>query len=136
MAYKEFAHDHHTPMRLSNLMIVLMALVLAGCASLRPLESKPPASAIVLKSPVTVRELFSKEIFPAGEYRPLYEDDHGFYFQAPAKIVANDIISYMYDGGLYVQRGDNAPTKWYIVFQNGQKQMGTFKTIPPFELVP
>ena len=123
-------------MRIANISAGLICLILTGCTSLRPISSKPPESAIVLSAPVTIREIVTTATFPAGEYHPLYEDDGGYYYQAPTKVVANDIFSYMYDGGLYVERGTNEPTKWYVIGQNGQKTLGRFKTIPPHQLIP
>src|SRR5450631_1604235 len=99
-------------MSITMITVSLAGLLLTGCSSLRPISSKPPESAIMLTAPVTIREFVTTVTFPAGEYRPLYEDDGGYFFQAPAKVVANDIFSYMYDGGLYVERGTNEPTKW------------------------
>ena len=123
-------------MRITTIAVGILGLFLTGCSTLRPLASKPPESAIVLVEPVTIREIFSKATFPAGEYRPLFEDNGGYYFQAPSKVVANDIFSYMYDGGLYVKRGTNEPTHWYVVGQNGQKTVGRFKSIPAHKLIP
>jgi hypothetical protein len=94
----------------------------------------------VLKSPITVRSaLFDNATFPAGEYRPLYEDDGGYYFQAPAKVIVHSagIATYMHDGGLYVERGASEPTKWYYTYENeGNMKMWRFNTIPPCELIP
>lgn len=123
-------------MRIALITAGLIGLLLTGCSSLRPISSTPPESAIRLNEPVTIHEFLSKATFPAGEYHPLYEDNDGYYYQAPSKIVANDLFSYMYDGGLYVKRGGTEPTEWYIIVQNGQKNMGRFKTVPPHELIP
>jgi hypothetical protein len=114
---------------------VLAVLALAGCSPLRPISSAPPASAVVIATPFTIDQL-SKASFPAGEYRPLYEDAGGYYYQAPSKVVANALFTFMYDGGLYVKRGETEPTQWYVVGQSGVITMGQFKTVPPHEMKP
>jgi len=114
----------------------LFSLLLTGCTSLRPISSKPPESAIVLKTPATFPGFLYTVSFPAGEYRPFYEDDGGYYYQAPAKVVSRDIISYMLDGGLYVERGSKEPTRWYIIQQNGQMTMGHCSSLPEHTLIP
>jgi|SRR5665647_764467 len=124
-------------MRIPIITFGLVSLLITGCTSLRPLSSKPPESAIVLKSPAKFPGFLYTVTFPAGEYRPLYEDDGGYYYQAPAKVIGHDIISYMFDGGLYVERAANEPTQWYIIDpQNGQKTMGHCKTLPDHTLIP
>jgi hypothetical protein len=122
-------------------VILLVVLLGPGCSSLRqdssprPISSKPPESAIVFSAPVTVRDQSATDTFPAGKYRPIYEDRGGYYFEAPAKILVDDVAVFAYDGGLYVARGATEPTRWYVSRQNG-KTMGRFKKIPPHTLVP
>ena len=112
---------------------VLAVIGLTGCSSLRTISSDPPASAVLLFAPFTIEQL-SKATFPSGEYRPLYEDDGGYYYQAPTKIVANAVFSYLYDGGLYVKRGATEPTDWFVIGQGGRITMGQLKTIPPHQM--
>ena len=121
---------------------VVAALFVAGCSSLqqlkssppKPISSKPPESAIVLTAPVTVNEKDATNVFPPGKYLPLYEDKGGYYFQAPGKVLVNDVASYGYDGGLYVARGATEPIEWYVMGASG-KTMGRFKTVPPHKLI-
>jgi len=119
-----------------------MLVMLAGCATMRPLSSKPPLPRIVLGAAFDVRAwsgmlppLPFHVILPAGEYRPLYEDDQAYYFQAPTKLVVNDLGSALWDGGIYVQRGTTTPTGWYYqdIDSDGNPEWksGTFKTPPP-----
>ena len=122
-------------------VILLVVLLGPGCGSFqqdsspRPISSKPPESAIVLSAPVTVRDQDATDTFPAGKYRPLYEDRGGYYFEAPAKILVDDVAVFAYDGGFYVARGATEPTRWYVSREN-RKTMGRFKKIPPHTLVP
>jgi hypothetical protein len=112
---------------------------LAGCAgaTMRPISSKPPVAKIVLSAPFSVSAWSGilppvkyGVILPAGEYHPLYEDDQFYYYQAPSKVVVNDLVSLMFDGGIYVQRGSTAPGGWYYVDQDGSQVSGAFSTPP------
>jgi hypothetical protein len=122
--------------------LAVVAVLVTGCSSLpqlkssppKPISSRPPESAIVLTAPVTVNAKGATNVFPPGRYRPLYEDKGGYYFQAPDKVLVNDVASYGYDGGVYVRRGSTEPTEWYVMGASG-KTMGHFKTIPPHTLV-
>ena len=121
--------------------ILFVVLLEVSCSSLRqdssfgPISSKPPASAIILTAPVTVGDQTATDTFPAGKYRPLYEDRGGYYFEAPSKVLVDDVAVFAYDGGVYVARGATEPTHWYVSRPSG-KTMGRFKKIPPHRLVP
>ena len=124
-------------MRIFIIIFSLLGLLITGCSSLIPISSKPPESAIVLKAPVKFIGFSYTVIFPAGEYRPLYEDDGGYYYQAPTKISGHKIVSYMFDGGLYVRRTNTEPTQWYIIDpENGKKTMGRCYSLPDYTLIP
>jgi hypothetical protein len=122
-------------------IIMVFGLLAAGCSSLplkssppKPISSKPPESAIVLSEPVTVNDKGAENVFPPGKYRPLYEDRGGYYFEAPTKVLVNDLASFGYDGGLYVARGSTEPTRWYVMSPSGKK-MGRFKKMPEHTLI-
>jgi hypothetical protein len=118
----------------------LAVIALAGCASgtMRPLSSKPPVAKIVLPAPYAASgwsgvlpPIKFRVLLPAGEYRPLYEDDQSYYYQAPSKVVVNDFVSLMFDGGIYVARGTTTPLGWYYIDQDGTQTYGRFDTPPP-----
>jgi len=134
----------HTDLRrLFFLVAGLAVIMLPGCATggLRPLSSKPPRDRIVLPAPLTsfwwagiLPPIKFSVILPAGEYRPLYEDDQYYYYQGPAKVVyrgALDIGSSLFDGGIYVARGTTTPRGWFYVDQDGSQNFGRFDTPPP-----
>jgi hypothetical protein len=105
---------------------------------MHPITSTPPVPSIVLRAPYNARGVAGllppipfHVILPAGEYRPLYEDDQVYYYQAPSKVVVNDLTSLLYDGGIYVQRGSTKPTGWYYICEDGSQQSGTFSTPLP-----
>jgi hypothetical protein len=74
--------------------------------------------------------------FPAGKYRPVYEDERGYYYEAPHKVIVGDVAVYAFDGGVYVLRGKTAPTHWYLIRPNGRRTMGHFKTAPLYTVIP
>jgi hypothetical protein len=110
----------------------------SGCATMRPISSPPPRAHIVLGSPYTATgwsgvlpPIKFSVILPPGEYRPLYEDDQYYYYQAPSKVVVNDLTSLMFDGGIYVARGTTSPRGWYYIDQDGAQNFGRFNSPPP-----
>lgn len=122
--------------------VVALGVIVAGCSSLRsnqslrPISSKPPESAIVLNAAAIVSESGTITTFPAGEYRPAYEDRGGYYFQAPTKVLVDDVAVFAREGGLYVARGGSEPTRWYVIGESGEKKMGRFKKIPNYKRIP
>jgi hypothetical protein len=118
-----------------------VALLISGCSSLhkqssfRAVTSHPPLSAIELTKPATVTEEGATTTFPAGKYRAMYEDDGGYYFEAPSKVIVDDVGVYGFDGGVYIQRGKTAPTGWYVIRPNGRRSMGRFKTAPMYKVI-
>ena len=73
--------------------------------------------------------------FPPGKYHPAFEDDGGYYYEAPKKVLIDDVAVYAFDGGVYVVRGEKAPTRWYVIRPNGRRSMGRFKSPPPYEIL-
>jgi hypothetical protein len=123
-------------------VVVALSVVAAGCSSLRsnqslrPISSKPPESAIVLNEPTVVSESGTITTFPPGKYRPVYEDRSGYYYQAPTKVIVDEVAVFGYEGGLYVARGETEPSRWYVIRANGEKKTGRFKKIPQYKVVP
>jgi hypothetical protein len=102
--------------RLTNVIFLaaMAALVWSGCASLKTISSTPPVKMIVLDKPVEFTfGLVTKLSMPAGEYKPVLEDNYGYYYQAPSPLAARDIVSYVAQGGLIIKRGETKPSKWY-----------------------
>jgi|SRR5689334_14478141 hypothetical protein len=120
--------------------ILFVVLLEVSCSSLRqdssfgPISSKPPASAIILTAPVTVGDQTATDTFPAGKYRPRYQDRGGYFFEAPTKVLVDDVAVFAYEGGIYVEKGATEPTRWYVIRPSGRK-MGHFKKIPAYTLV-
>jgi hypothetical protein len=122
--------------------LLVLALV-ASCNSThssapsRSVESEPPVIAIELTRPAsTAIEQGAVATFPAGTYhRAAYEDKRGDYFEAPDKILVDDVAVYAYEGGIYLPRGKTAAPHWYIIKPNGQRSMGRFKSPPSYRVI-
>lgn len=107
-------------------IIKLLALaifgLLASCASpIRPLASKPPAAKIRVNKPFDWGDgvIMIKVNMPAGDYLPKFEDDDGYYYEAPQKITGRDSFwPIMMDGGLYLEKSLTKPEKFYIIRNN------------------
>lgn len=118
------------------MLLGIMATGLAGCASMKALSSTPPVKAIVLEKSAEFRfGLGSKISLPAGEYKPVMEDDHGYFYQAPSKLVARDIFSYVADGGVFVKRGEKAPSLWYAIDEHNYTKTGRLPEHFEFKVV-
>jgi hypothetical protein len=108
------------------MLAILLPVILTGCSSMRALTTTPPFKGFVLEKPAEFTfGLGTKMSLPAGEYKPVMEDDHGYYYQAPSKVVARDIFSYVADGGLYLRKEEAIPTHWYAIDQQNYTRTGT-----------
>jgi hypothetical protein len=107
------------------LLMAVVSVLLSGCASMRVLSSTPPVKRLVLEKPAEFTfGLGTKITLPVGEYKPVMEDDKGYYYQAPSKVVARDIFSYVADGGLYVRRRETVPSRWYAIDEHNYTKTG------------
>jgi hypothetical protein len=88
------------------LSILLLSLLLNSCRNIRSLNSKPPHPSIRVSKPFVSYQIWDRVEFPAGEYKPIYEDRWGYYYQAPRKLAANRLFytPLLLDGGFYVYR--------------------------------
>jgi hypothetical protein len=129
------------PISLRRLLLLLAsvaAISFAGCDTIRPIDSTPPLAKIELAHPFAatwkngVMPLVKYSvILPAGEYRPLFEDEKFYYFQAPSREIYKDINSSVLEGGIRLARGATVPRGWYCVGEDGVMFTGDFKTPLP-----
>ena len=106
-------------------LVIAASLLLSGCASTQVLSSTPPVKGFVLEKPSQFSfGLGTKITIPAGEYKPVMEDNDGYYYQAPTKVVARDIFSYVADGGLYLRRDETTPSRWYAIDEHNSIKTG------------
>jgi len=115
-------------------LVIGTAATFVGCASVKPLQSTPPAKAIVLSEAISMRSLGIETILPSGTYVAVMEDDDGYYYKAPEKLILNDTATQLADGGLYLKRGTGVPTHYYYVGRRGLTSIRKLKVIPNFEL--
>lgn len=104
--------------RLPFLLLALLGLLLSACTSITPLKTKPPYSKIAVNRPFSWGDgIFTIRVdMPPGTYAPLYEDQDGYYYQAPQKVTGRDSwMPLLVDGGLYVDRERKRPEEIYVI---------------------
>jgi len=127
-------------MRFALTIAALCGVTFVGCSTMghgsspRAISSKPPAS-IKLTAPATVSDQGATTTFPPGKYQPVFEDDEGYYYEAPEKVLVDDIATYAFDGGVYIRRGQTSPDRWYVIRPNGRRTSGRFKHPPPYKVL-
>ena len=120
-------------------LVGIICLLATGCttfnkhSSFHEVSAKPSLPTIELLKPAFVTDQGTTTTFPPGKYKPAYEDEGGSYFEAPRKVLVEDIGVYGFDGGVYVPHGKRAPTEWYIIRPNGRRSMGHFKEPPVYK---
>lgn len=122
---------------IQKVMALASSLVLSSCAATltpSPISSKPPAKAIVADSEFSVGDglIIKKFIYPAGTYRPVYEDSKAHYFVPPGeqirvKDTGMDLGS---QGGIYWEKGLSTPSKVYFTGNFGIKVPWDKKDMP------
>ncbi|MBU2977099.1 hypothetical protein [Alteromonas sp. C1M14] len=99
--------------------LILLSQLIVGCANIVPITSSPPYSKIDIESSFSFGEsnIFLIDLnFPKGTYLPIYEDEDGYYYEAPHKLTGNDGgIAILIDGGIYLDKDKNEPDKIYII---------------------
>jgi hypothetical protein len=116
--------------RASNFCFAITAVLLGGCAG-TPVN--PPSGTIAgipgAKAKVVLREQQEVRVasnatlvFPAGDYRPVFEDENGIYFEAPSKVIMNEkffglaqLAGRPYTGGIFLERSNPKVAKTYLI---------------------
>lgn len=108
--------------RVVYVLFFILLFLFSGCANLSAvgkvgfLKSNPPFKTIQVKDTLTVKPNTASYSFPAGSYKAVYEDEHGYYYPAPHKICAQTTSgSFLLDGGLYAKRGASFLTSIYVL---------------------
>lgn len=127
-------------MKIAPLPLILLCSLLSACSSLAPLHSKPPYSKIVVNHPFRNGDgiLETRIDLPAGTYTPLYEDDDGYFYQAPQKLTGRmGFRTLLVDGGLYLEKDKAQPEKlWFVDNLNGTPRTMGFGKRGDFTLQP
>ena len=142
--------------------IFLFVFVLCGCNSMRMVSTKPPFSSVTLKAPITLKvtesvfflpivATYCYYIFPAGEYRVLYEEHRGYSYCPRDKIqvtykdklfglTLSTSTKYLStgSGGIFTKRGSTNPTALWLpgAFSGSLKYKYNFSKTNVFELKP
>jgi len=118
-------------------MALASSLILSSCAATLtpgPLSSKPPAKAVVADSEFSFGDGFivKKFIYPAGTYRPIYEDSKAHYFAPPGEQirVKDTGMELGSQGGIYWEKGLSTPSKIYLTGNFGMKVAMDKKDMP------
>ena len=104
--------------RYPAILLFVAAALLSACASITPVQSKPPYRKIVVNHPFSWGDgiITIKVNMPVGVYTPTFEDKGGYYYQAPQKITGRDsFFPLLVDGGLYLERARTKPDAVYII---------------------
>lgn len=105
-----------------------MALLFVSCATVPPLD--PPSGfiagipvekskVVVLQSQEVKLSAINSNVMPPGEYRPVFEDNSGVYYQAPAAIIYRETFlgaqlpEKVFRGGIYLERANPQVAKIY-----------------------
>jgi hypothetical protein len=118
-------------------MTLASSLLLSSCAATltpNPISSKPPAKAVVADSEFSVGDglIIKKFIYPAGTYRPVYEDSKAHYFAPPGEQirVKDTGMELGSQGGIYWEKGLSTPSKVYFTGNFGMKVPWDKKDMP------
>jgi hypothetical protein len=105
----------------------LVTLALSGCVGGRgyhdiPAEGPPPAPPVL----VLAREQQVAALhFPPGMYSLRAADDRGYYYAAPRPILEHTAIGPRpYEGGIYVDRRDQAKLRGYVIWGGVRTHVG------------
>jgi hypothetical protein len=98
------------------LTVLAVCILCTACQSISPLKSKPPYKDIVVNRPFSVGNIAFKINLPVGVYTPQFEDEDGYYYQAPQKLSGHDAWRpLIVDGGIYLERDVIRPEKIYYI---------------------
>lgn len=109
------------------LPLLFTALISGGCAGSRNFHwlgnsgAAPAPRFLDLRQPAQAATLH----FPAGTYVLTAEDDAGFFYRAPEKIVENSFSGpLLHEGGLYLQKSRRSHLRGYVYWYGGLVHVG------------
>jgi len=103
-------------------------LLLVSCSTVPPLD--PPSGfiagipvgkskVVVLQSQEVTLSAINSNVLPAGEYRPVFEDKTGVYYQAPTALIYRETFlgarlpDKIFSGGIYLERANPKVARIY-----------------------
>jgi hypothetical protein len=101
---------------IKQIVPLILAMLFAGCAAMKPLSSTPPTRTLVLTEPFVLKKGLQTLTLPAGKYDASMEDPSGYYYPAPAKLIGHDFLgNYLLDGGIYSPKKSPAEFSAYHI---------------------
>jgi hypothetical protein len=101
-----------------------LAVLLTSCAS----SGRAPAnSAASIPRVIELEQEQSVSTFhfPRGLYSLQSEDDAGYYYRAPRRLIKHSFAGFAkYDGGLFVPKNDPNALRGYVVWAGGLTKIG------------
>jgi hypothetical protein len=106
-----------------------IAFALSSCASdgryrpIAPGEGPPIPRAIVLRNERAISTMH----FPRGVYRLEAEDNHGYYYRAPRRLMKHAFAGFQpYNGGIFMRKKAPRELRGYVVWAGGRTKIGNF----------
>ena len=112
-----------------TLISLVFALLLVSCGGNRHFRATDAAATSSTPPYLELRSQPSAATlhFPRGTYVLDAEDDNGYYYRAPRKIVQHSFASGLqYDGGIFVAKRDRTRLRGYIIRPSGLTHIGNF----------
>jgi len=110
------------------LLFTVASLLLVSCSTVPPLDRPSGLIAgipveksrvVVLQSQEVKLSPINSNVMPAGEYRPVFEDKTGVYYQAPSAIIYREtflgarLADQVFSGGIYLERANPRAARIY-----------------------
>jgi len=128
-------------------LIICFAIIYVPilCTACHTTEVNPPSGAIggmpASKSKVVLRQQQEIKqasniayVFPAGDYRAVFEDATGVYYEAPSKIIMKEkffglaqLAGRPFSGGIFLDRSNPKISKMYLIMTGeGEGEIGRY----------
>lgn len=108
-------------------LLFFAALISGGCAGSRNFHPLDESAASAAPRFLELRRSAQSATlhFPAGIYVLTAEDDAGFFYQAPQKIVENSFSGPLrHEGGVYLQKSRRGHLRGYVYWYGGLVHVG------------
>lgn len=108
---------------------LVLALFLMSCGGNRHFHATDAAATSSTPPYLELRSQASAATlhFPPGLYVLDAEDDNGYYYRAPQKIVQHSFSGGLqYNGGIFVAKRDRTKLRGYIIRSSGLTHIGNF----------
>jgi hypothetical protein len=112
-----------------TLIGLAVALLLTSCGGSRHFRTADAAATTSTPRYLEMRSRPSANTlhFPRGTYVLDSEDDNGYYYRAPQKIVQHSFAGGLqYNGGIFVAKRDNRKLRGYVIMPSGLTHVGNF----------